>query len=819
MLGKLFGSKLVYRQRIHEGDHVKHGYWMYFNKQFQMWAISKFIGEATAFTLNTVPVTHLDSPWPDNPQLKWAHMGKHIPMNLTCFVSLAPTPAPTKATPSPTPAPTKATPSPTPAPTTQAPSAQPTSAPTPAPTKATPSPTPAPTTQAPSAQPTMYPVLAPTLYPTLPPTQNPTAPTPAPTPSPTPRTAKPTPHRCPSGTYHYKKLLAGHISLYRELCLQCPISKYTSTAGQMSCDYCPAGKFSKWTTACAKCPRGRFSPKWSRAYCEVDAQLEKFHKDVVPFVEVVMVMPVFIDVKALLKSEDGEAAFVKAACGAIMTEMRLTKSQMTEPLTVGHIQWQGLVFRQSSPNQFKAYVKLKVNTFDVDMVNDGVKAITFSTAMKLALKKVGISSPSPPYVLDSKVVLPIIPKDAVLPTPAPTEPPTPPPTHVLPPYIAPPTGPPTWAPGACTDTPGWQQGFTTGYTCAQYASSLYCANSAVVPGFNWTSGRRYNFPEKNCVACGKCATPTFSPTPAKTTAAPTQAPTPPTIAPTPSPTETPTPNPSAAPTPTGLWPAFPVDPTADPTMSPTLHPTPSPTRQPSPSPTPNPTISPTPSPTATPTTHPTPACQPGYFRPMGDSISVICEACEVGQYSTGYNWGACVGCAYGKYATIGSVACSSCPLGRFHVSTGASCISCAVGRYSDYLGAVTCKHCLSGSYQSHSGVEKCDACPMNKWTAGLVGRGSCSIIPTPSPTPMPTPFGFKPKTEVQRMADDAKSAAVFGLAPAAFAVFLFRNRKKMPSRKRYVAQQEFDDAFLASRGAVLNNGVDFEAQPIIMQEY
>jgi hypothetical protein len=84
---------------------------------------------------------------------------------------------------------------------------------------------------------------------------------------------------------------------------------------------------------------------------------------------------------------------------------------------------------------------------------------------------------------------------------------------------------------------------------------------------------------------------------------------------------------------------------------------------------------------------------------------------------------------------------------------------------------------------------------------------------------MPTPFGFKPKTEVQRMADDAKSAAVFGLAPAAFAVFLFRNRKKMPSRKRYVAQQEFDDAFLASRGAVLNNGVDFEAQPIIMQEY
>lgn len=50
------------------------------------------------------------------------------------------------------------------------------------------------------------------------------------------------------------------------------------------------------------------------------------------------------------------------------------------------------------------------------------------------------------------------------------------------------------------DTPGWENGFS--YDCGAY-SKRWCKGGAARPGSKWTLGGKHNFPEKNCVVCGK----------------------------------------------------------------------------------------------------------------------------------------------------------------------------------------------------------------------------------------------------------------------------------------------------------------------------
>jgi hypothetical protein len=61
--------------------------------------------------------------------------------------------------------------------------------------------------------------------------------------------------------------------------------------------------------------------------------------------------------------------------------------------------------------------------------------------------------------------------------------------------------------GTCTDTPGFDNGNTPAFGCAQYATKGWCANGAAVPGQEWTLGSKYKYPEKNCCVCGKPAEP------------------------------------------------------------------------------------------------------------------------------------------------------------------------------------------------------------------------------------------------------------------------------------------------------------------------
>jgi len=55
----------------------------------------------------------------------------------------------------------------------------------------------------------------------------------------------------------------------------------------------------------------------------------------------------------------------------------------------------------------------------------------------------------------------------------------------------------------CVNTPGWLNG-ASNHPCATYAKE-WCDAGMNRPGFAWTLGAKYNFPEKNCCACGKGA--------------------------------------------------------------------------------------------------------------------------------------------------------------------------------------------------------------------------------------------------------------------------------------------------------------------------
>ena len=53
------------------------------------------------------------------------------------------------------------------------------------------------------------------------------------------------------------------------------------------------------------------------------------------------------------------------------------------------------------------------------------------------------------------------------------------------------------------DSHSWHN--AKGYNCASYLKRGWCAGGKAVPGMEWTLGAKYNFPEKNCVICGKDA--------------------------------------------------------------------------------------------------------------------------------------------------------------------------------------------------------------------------------------------------------------------------------------------------------------------------
>merc|ERR1711865_681127 len=53
----------------------------------------------------------------------------------------------------------------------------------------------------------------------------------------------------------------------------------------------------------------------------------------------------------------------------------------------------------------------------------------------------------------------------------------------------------------CKDTPGWDN--KSFKSCAQYESHGWCKGGDFTAGSKWTGGEQYNFPEKNCCACGK----------------------------------------------------------------------------------------------------------------------------------------------------------------------------------------------------------------------------------------------------------------------------------------------------------------------------
>ncbi|UJR34486.1 hypothetical protein I4U23_021894 [Adineta vaga] len=67
----------------------------------------------------------------------------------------------------------------------------------------------------------------------------------------------------------------------------------------------------------------------------------------------------------------------------------------------------------------------------------------------------------------------------------------------------------------CQDTCNWYNGYKRanngkGWTCFEYTTvgpdrsgAPWCKDGAVTKGSEWTLGAKYNYPEKNCCACGK----------------------------------------------------------------------------------------------------------------------------------------------------------------------------------------------------------------------------------------------------------------------------------------------------------------------------
>ena len=54
----------------------------------------------------------------------------------------------------------------------------------------------------------------------------------------------------------------------------------------------------------------------------------------------------------------------------------------------------------------------------------------------------------------------------------------------------------------CIDTENWRN--TAGFSCFEYeVTQRWCANGKLIDSQRWTGGQRYNYPERNCCACGK----------------------------------------------------------------------------------------------------------------------------------------------------------------------------------------------------------------------------------------------------------------------------------------------------------------------------
>lgn len=51
------------------------------------------------------------------------------------------------------------------------------------------------------------------------------------------------------------------------------------------------------------------------------------------------------------------------------------------------------------------------------------------------------------------------------------------------------------------DTPGWQNNY--GQSCTSYSKYNWCRNGKLTSSSGWPGGEKYNYPENNCVACGK----------------------------------------------------------------------------------------------------------------------------------------------------------------------------------------------------------------------------------------------------------------------------------------------------------------------------
>jgi len=51
------------------------------------------------------------------------------------------------------------------------------------------------------------------------------------------------------------------------------------------------------------------------------------------------------------------------------------------------------------------------------------------------------------------------------------------------------------------DTPGWENGKDK--TCSTYETAGWCTDGTINPEFEWTTGAMFNYPEQNCVVCGK----------------------------------------------------------------------------------------------------------------------------------------------------------------------------------------------------------------------------------------------------------------------------------------------------------------------------
>ena len=51
------------------------------------------------------------------------------------------------------------------------------------------------------------------------------------------------------------------------------------------------------------------------------------------------------------------------------------------------------------------------------------------------------------------------------------------------------------------DTPGWENGKDK--TCSTYETAGWCKDGTINPEFEWTTGAMFNYPEQNCVVCGK----------------------------------------------------------------------------------------------------------------------------------------------------------------------------------------------------------------------------------------------------------------------------------------------------------------------------